>query len=156
MPTLCWYLAYMHCKDQQGQFFEEVKRCVGQPPFSNTNLSNVLTSELLHAGLKETLRLHGHNISPRILQDDTVLKIQGNEYILKKGTVAFSPSTLLNLNPDVFKDPEKWEAERFLENRGPHHEENGTKYDIKKLKIPLLIWGAGTHAVKSFQEVDTD
>ena len=144
MPTLFWYLVYMHCQNRQDEFVEEVKRCVGQSKLVELNLDNVLTSDLLHAGLKETLRIQGHNISPRSLEEDTVLRIKGKEYLLKKGSLAFAPSSLLNWNPDIYANPEMWKVERFLEN---NNDNIGMKYDVKKLKIPLLIWGAGTHTV---------
>jgi cytochrome P450 len=149
MPTLFWWLAYMHAKDQQNEFIEEAKRLVGNGKLADMNLANVLSSELLHAGLKETLRIHGHNMSPRTLDEDLVMTIQGKEYLLKKGTVAFAPSTLVNLNPEIYSDPEAWEVERFLDNKNEY--DGATKYDTKKLKIPLLIWGAGTHAVWSYE-----
>jgi cytochrome P450 len=137
----------MHSKNQQTEFFAEAKRLVGDAKLANMNLANVLSSELLHAGLKETLRIHAHNMSPRTMEEDIVMKIQGKEYLLKKGTVAFAPSTLVNLNPEIYSNPEMWEVERFLDNKNQY--DGATKYDVKKLKIPLLIWGAGTHAVPS-------
>jgi cytochrome P450 len=147
MPTLFWWLAYMHAKNQQHEFIAETKRLVGDGKLANMNLANVLSSELLHAGLKETLRIHGHNMSPRTIEEDMILKIQGKEYLLKKGTVTFAPSTLVNLNPEIYSNPELWDVERFIENKNQY--DGATKYDAKKLKIPLLIWGAGTHAVHS-------
>jgi cytochrome P450 len=137
----------MHSKNQQAEFLAEAKRFVGDAKLANMNFANLLSSELLHAGLKETLRIHGHNMSPRTMEEDIVMKIQGKEYLLKKGSVAFAPSTLVNLNPEIYSNPEMWEVERFLDNKNQH--DGATKYDTKKLKIPLLIWGAGTHAVQS-------
>jgi len=144
MPTLFWYLAYIHYHNRQHEFVEEVKRFVGQSQLVELNLDSVLTSDLLHAGLKETLRIQGHNLSPRSLEEDTVLRIKGKEYLLKKRSLAFAPSSLLNWNPEIYANPEIWKVERFLETKSDNIE---TKYDVKKLKIPLLIWGAGTHAV---------
>jgi cytochrome P450 len=145
MPTLFWWLAYMHAKNQQHEFVAETKRLVGDGKLANMNLANVLSSKLLHAGLKETLRIHGHNMAPRKMEEDLVLKIQGKEYHLKKGSMVFAPSSLVNLNPEIYSDPETWQVERFLDNKNQFG--GATKYDPDKLKIPLLIWGAGIHAV---------
>lgn len=149
MPTLFWWLAYMHTKNQQSEFRAEAKRHAGDTNLANMNLANVLSSELLHSGLKETLRIHAHNLSPRNVEEDIIMKIQEKEYLLKKGSVIFAPSTLVNLNPEIYSNPEAWEVERFLDTTNPY--DGATKYDAKNLKIPLLIWGAGTRAVQSFE-----
>ncbi len=117
---------------------------------SDIDFPKLLSSELLHSALKETLRLQAHNLAPRHLEENTVIKIDGRDYLLKKGTMSFAPSTLVNWNPDIYEDPKTWKAERFLEKvqegDSPANEK-ATKYDKKKLKIPLLIFGAGTHSV---------
>jgi cytochrome P450 len=117
---------------------------------SDIDFTKLVTSELLHSALKETLRLQAHNLSPRQLEEDTIIKIQGKDYLLKKGTMSFAPSTLVNWNADIYEDPMTWKAGRFLdevqEGCSPENTKD-VKYDKKKLKIPLLIFGAGTHAV---------
>lgn len=149
MPTLFWFLAYMHINSLEDQFLNEIRKYTNPPNTSNLNISDIdihklVTSELLQSGLKETLRLQAHNLSPRNLEEDTVLKIEGRDYLLKKGTLAFAPSTLVNWSGDIYKDPMEWKAERFIEKETVKQE---TKYDMKNLKMPLLIWGGGYHQV---------
>jgi cytochrome P450 len=150
MPTLFWFLAYVHVHCTESQFLDEILKHAKQQNSSKIDISDIdfhklLSSELLQSGLKETLRLQAHNISPRNLEEDTSLRIDGRDYLLKKGTLAFAPSTLVNWSADIYKEPKKWKAERFVEKGGLQEQE--TKYDMRKLKMPLLVWGGGSHAV---------
>ena len=69
--------------------------------------------------------------------------------------MTFAPSTLINWNPDIYENPTKWKADRFVEkdvkdeysSEHDHH----TKLDAKKLKFPLPIWGGGIHMVFSLK-----
>jgi len=159
MPTLFWMLAYIHLNSQQQLFIDEIARCSNSTAhdskidISDIDFSKLLSSTLLNSGLKETLRLQGHNISPRNLREDTWIKIHGKEYLLKKGSLAFAPSSLLNLNPDIYEEPEKWKADSFVEKDTANDyigQEQKTKIDAKNLKIPLLIWGGGSHMVRRY------
>ena len=149
MPTLFWFLAYIHINSLEHTFLDEINRYAkiseksSKIDLSNIDFPKLLSSELLHAGLKETLRLQMHNIAPRHLTEDSVITVDGREFLLKKGTFSFAPSTLVNWNPDIYEDPMLWKPERFLEKQV--QEGVNTKYDKTKLKIPLLIWGAGLH-----------
>jgi cytochrome P450 len=113
---------------------------------SDIDFQQLFSSELLQSGLKETLRIQAHNLSPRNLVEDTVVKIEGKEYLLKKGSFAFAPSTLVNWNGDIYNAPTKWKPERFMDKQNEFQEQQ-PKYDMKKLKMPLLIWGGGHHTV---------
>lgn len=156
MPTLFWYLTYIYLTLQQDIFLSEIMKYSSSTDLSNINTSELdfaglLTSDLLNSGLKETLRLQAHNLTPRKMDEDTILKIEGKEYLLKEGTMAFAPSTLINWNPDIYEDPSKWKADRFVEKhvRDEYSSEHDhhTKLDAKKLKFPLPIWGGGLHMV---------
>ena len=156
MPTLFWFLAYIHLNSLENTFLNEIMKSINTSAMaSKINVSDIdftklVASELLHSALKETLRLQAHNLAPRQLEEDTIVKIQGKDYLLKKGTMSFAPSTLVNWNADIYEDPRTWKADRFLDEvQDGSSPENtkGVKHDKKKLKIPLLIFGAGTHAV---------
>ena len=156
MPTLFWFLAYIHLNSLENTFLHEIMKYTNTSAKSSKinvfdiDFTKLLSSVLLHSALKETLRLQAHNLAPRHLEEDTVLKIQGKDYLLKKGTMSFAPSTLVNWNADIYEDPKKWKAERFLDkvkDGGSPENVKGVKYDKKKLKFPLLIFGAGAHAV---------
>ena len=156
MPTLFWFLAYIHLNSLENTFLNEIIQSTNaSAKSSKINVSDIdftglLNSELLHSALKETLRLQTHNLAPRHLEEDTVVKIQGKDYLLKKGTMSFAPSTLVNWNADIYEDPKTWKSERFLDKGqegGSPKNEKCVKYDKTKLKIPLLIFGAGPHAV---------
>jgi cytochrome P450 len=157
MPTLFWYLAYIHLTAQQDKFFSEIMKYSNLDPFSTKNTSGIdfhklLTSDLLISGLKETLRLQAHNLAPRQMDEDTVLKIDGKEYLLRKGTMTFAPSTLINLNSDIYENPGQWKADRFLEkdiNKDHSEHDHPARVDAKKLKHSLMIWGGGIHMVIS-------
>lgn len=154
MSTLFWLLAYIHLNSQQVDFIEEIKKYTASSTSStltDTDFHKLLSSLLLNSALKETLRIQAHNISPRNMEQDTLIKINGRDYLLRKGTLAFAPSTLVNWNPDIYPEPQKWKADRFIEKDVREDEylgaEHGPKFDTKKLKFPLLIWGGGVHMV---------
>jgi cytochrome P450 len=158
MPTLFWYLSYIHLTSQQDLFFSEIMQYSNPTNSSSIDTSEIdfhrlLTSDLLNSGLKETLRLQAHNLSPRKMDEDTILKIEGKEYLLRKGTMTFAPSTLINWNPDIYENPTKWKADRFVEkdvkDEYSSEQDHHTKLDAKKLKFPLPIWGGGIHMVLS-------
>src|SRR5271168_2287175 len=119
MPTLFWFLTYLHRTSKEKLFRSEILRYVKEPRLSRSesdiDFHKLLTSELLNSGLKETLRLQGHSLAPRDLLDDTVIKIEGKEYVLKKGSITFAPSTLVNWNPDIYDKPTTWKGDRFVE-----------------------------------------
>src|SRR5271169_394768 len=142
MPTLFWYLAYMHMDSLENKFLDEIMQYTQAQLSSKIKISDIdfhklLSSEFLQSGLKETLRIHAHNLSPRNLVEDTILKIEGKEYLLKKGSFAFAPSTLVNWNAEIHNAPTKWNPERLVDKQVGFREQK-TKYDMKKLKIPLL------------------
>jgi cytochrome P450 len=156
MPTLFWYLVYIHLTSQQGIFLSEIMnystpRSSNEINTSDTDFDKLLTSDLLNSGLKETLRLQAHNLSPRKMDEDTILKVEGKDYLLRKGTMAFAPSTLINWNPDIYEHPAEWKADRFVEKdvreESFSEHEHHIKKDIKKLKFALPIWGGGIHMV---------
>ncbi len=156
MPTVFWYLAYIHLTSQQDIFLSEIMKYSTSVKStkiytSNTDFNRLLTSDLLNSGFKETLRLQAHNLSPRNMDEDSILKIDGKEYLLRKGTMAFAPSTLINLNPEIYERPTEWQADRFVEKdvkeESSSELEHLTKRDVKKLKFALPIWGGGIHMV---------
>jgi cytochrome P450 len=112
MPTLFWFLAYVHVHSLQDKFRTEIMRFSKPTSSSGSSIlqydyAGLLSSELLQSALKETLQIHAHNLSPRNLQEDTIVKVEGRSYLLKKGDVAFAPSTLVNWNPQIYTDPTK-------------------------------------------------
>ena len=157
MPTLFWWLAYLHITFQQDSFRNEVLRYVsstGSPSDSTkfeVDFPKLLSSGLLNSGLKETLRVQAHNLTPRDVIEDTFIKIEGKEYLLKKGSLAFAPSTLVNWNPDIYDQPTTWRGDRFVDKAASDEftavNERETKIDRKRLKFPLVIWGGGPHMV---------
>src|SRR5271170_5925048 len=157
MSILFWLLAYIHLNSQQPDFLHEIEiyTTPSSPPIAaDSDFHKLLSSSsLLNSAFKETLRMQAHNISPRNLEADTLVKVNGREYLLKKGSLAFAPSTLLNWNPDIYPEPQEWKADRFIEKDIRDEEylrvEQGPKLDAKKLKFPLLIWGGGSHMVLS-------
>src|SRR6266496_409305 len=102
MPTLFWFLAYMHLSSLENTFLNEIMQSTNTSANSSKmNVSDIdfpklLSSELLHSALKETLRLQAHNLAPRHLEENTVIKVDGRDHLLKKGTMSFAPSTLVN------------------------------------------------------------
>jgi len=158
MTTLFWFIAYIHLSSQEPRFLEEVEKYT--TPMSSrkvldTDFHKLLSSPFLNSALKETLRIQLHNVFPRYLIEDTLIKISGKEYILKKGSRASAPSTLLNYNPKIYPEPLKWKPDRFLANdaQGTDYleKDEGPKIDVKKLKFPLVIWGGGSHMVLTLE-----
>ena len=154
MSTLFWLLAYIHLNSLQTDFLHEIETYTtasSPPKVADTDFHKLFSSSLLNSALKETLRVQAHNLSPRKVEADTLLKVNGREYLLKKGSLAFAPSTLLNWNPDIYPEPQEWKADRFIEKGVGEEDYTGPeqrpKLDPKKLKFPLLLWGGGAHMV---------
>jgi cytochrome P450 len=160
MPTFFWYLAYILLTLQYDDFIKEIASFSSSsssrtsiPRVSDVDFTKLLSSPLLNSGLKETLRIQNHGLSPRNLDEDTYIKIMGKEYLLKKGTFSFAPSTLVNRKPEIFEEPEEWKADRFIEKdaRDVYLDDgHPAKSDVKKLKT-LMIWGGGAHKVKQLE-----
>jgi sterol 14-demethylase len=87
---------------------------------------------LLHAAMKETLRMH----PPLILLMRKVLEpISYNQYVIPKGDIAVvSPSVAHRLS-DVFKNPDEFNPDRFL----------GENAEDQIQKFSFVAFGAGRH-----------
>jgi len=154
MPTLFWFLAYIHVHSQQQEFLSEVLNYTSSPSSPNLkafDFKNLTKSELLNSGFKETLRMQAHSITPRDLLADTMIVVEGKEYLLKKGSLALAPNTLVNHNPEIYKNPKEWFPERFLQ-RAADDEISAEGIPTRSItskgaNLPLLIWGGGSHMV---------
>ena len=99
--------------DVQQRVFEEVQSILGDEdrPVEAEDLSKM---EYLDWVIKESLRLFpaGSVIPRRASQDTTV-----GGFVVPKGSVVFLNITSLHRNPDIFKDPLKFDPTRFSPER---------------------------------------
>ncbi|KAM4687309.1 cytochrome P450 7B1 [Discoglossus pictus] len=95
----------------------------------------------LGSAIKETFRLCSASMNIRVVQDDFLLELEGNQAVsLRKGDfVALYPPTL-HKDPEVYEDPEEYKYDRFVENG---HEKTTFYKNGKKLKYFLMPFGSG-------------
>nr|XP_033819166.1 prostacyclin synthase [Geotrypetes seraphini] len=109
--------------------------------------------------LSETLRLTGTPFITREVLEDMPLKLaDGREYRLRKGDrLCLFPYLSPQMDSEVYKDPEKFKYDRFLNADGTKKED--FYKGGKKLKYYNMPWGAGNnvcigklHAINSIKQ----
>uniref|UniRef100_A0A453QA65 Obtusifoliol 14-alpha demethylase n=1 Tax=Aegilops tauschii subsp. strangulata TaxID=200361 RepID=A0A453QA65_AEGTS len=95
--------------------------------------------DTLHRCVKEVLRLHppAMMLLRHARQSFTVRTSEGDEYEVPEGRTVASPLVIHNRLPHVFRDPEKYEPDRF----GP-----GIGEDIAGGAFSYTAFGGGRHA----------
>jgi len=97
------------------------------------SINSLAEMNLLHAVMKETLRLY----PPLILLMRKVLEpISYNGYVISKGDIAVVTPPIAHQLSDVFKNPNEFNPERFL---GDHAEDQIEKFSF-------IAFGAGRHS----------
>lgn len=90
--------------------------------------------DLLHACMKETLRMH----PPLIFLMRKVLEARpalGGRFEIPEGDYVVASPSVAGMLPDVFAEPGKWDPDRFLP---PREEDKGAPFSF-------LGFGAGRH-----------
>lgn len=88
------------------------------PRVETINLDALMTKcPLLMATYLETVRLYGGGWSAKWLEEDVVLKEDGQPtYVLKKGTYAHVLHEIHHSDPKCFPSPHEWQATRHLQD----------------------------------------
>uniref|UniRef100_A0A8R7V2A6 Obtusifoliol 14-alpha demethylase n=2 Tax=Triticum urartu TaxID=4572 RepID=A0A8R7V2A6_TRIUA len=95
--------------------------------------------DTLHRCIKEVLRLHppAMMLLRHARRSFTVRTREGNEYEVTEGRTVASPLVIHNRLPHVFRDPEKYEPDRFGPGRGE---------DVAGGAFSYTAFGGGRHA----------
>ncbi|XP_060099685.1 cytochrome P450 7B1 [Heteronotia binoei] len=95
----------------------------------------------LESALNESLRMSSASMNIRIIKEDFVFKLEGNQEVSlrKEDWVAIYPP-ILHMDPEVYEDPKKYKVDRYIENG----RKKTTFYKQgKKLKYFLMPFGSG-------------
>lgn len=121
------------------QCLEKVRREQGEVLQGNDaalDFDNVQQMNYLQDCVKEALRMYPPLIMlMRYLHEDTEVTAKGQRYVIPKGDIVISSPAVHMRLPDVFKNPDTFDPERFSEERGEH-----------KVPFAYLGFGAGIHA----------
>lgn len=112
---------------------EEQKRVLAEND-DKLNYDALVRMDLMHSGMKETLRMHPPLIflMRKVLEPRSALN--GRFDIPTDDIVVSSPS-IAGMLPDVFAEPSKWDPDRFL---APREEDKAAPYSF-------IGFGAGRH-----------
>lgn len=97
---------------------------------------------LLRWFVSEVLRLQTTNVSPRIVQEDTII---GGRYLLKKGNIVMMPSVAAHRDPNAWgSSATEFDPERFVsqQQKGAEHDHGSPG----QRKVPVAShrsWGRG-------------
>jgi len=117
------------------------------------NVSELLEDPLINSAFSETLRLQVNGLSTRGVEKDTSVTVNGQPYVLEKGTTVFCSMPGVHKDPEIFENPEEFRLKRFIHL---HTKANGS--DIRStpftkngipLRFPFLPWGGGNYMVAS-------
>jgi cytochrome P450 len=86
-------------------------------------------------------------LSVRGVQEDTTVTIEDRLYTLEKDSFAIIATPLIHKDPNIYDNPNDFELEWFLENKGDEPKvfmKNGVP-----VRTPLIPWGGGHFTVSS-------
>lgn len=84
-----------------------VKSCSGN--MLEFDITKLKSDPWIQGFWKETIRLGSTSASARVLQKDEQLE----GYILHEGSLVFLPVQLMHYNPDIFRNPTKFDPDRW-------------------------------------------
>jgi len=150
VPTLFWFISYVVTRPglvtQLRSEIEKnlITRREGDEVTLYVGPSIEERCPLLWACYRETLRLAVHQVFTRtVLKDTTVADGNGQEYLLKEGTVLQMPIRVVH-NYDQYwgDDVTEFNPKRFLNASRKSAEEPGS---VKAIRQAWLPFGSGTH-----------
>lgn len=137
--AIAWAMSWLHrTPDVLSRLTEEI---------SNASLDEMLRSDLLHGVCQESLRLNP--IVPDFLRVlEKPMELDG--IALPKGTTVGILSCLVHANPIIYSDPEKFQPDRWTQQRFKPHEFLafgggvrrciGATMALMEMKIVLVTW----------------
>ncbi|XP_029447245.1 25-hydroxycholesterol 7-alpha-hydroxylase [Rhinatrema bivittatum] len=149
IPATFWTMYYLvrHPKalETVRDEIDHLLQLTGQrkEPGYSIHLTREQLDNLVYLGsaVQESLRMCSASMNIRVVQEDFILKLEGDSAVsLRKGDwVALYPQTL-HKDPEIYKDPEEFKFDRFVENG----KEKTTFYKKgRKLKYYLMPFGSG-------------
>jgi cytochrome P450 len=78
------------------------------------NVPELLSDSLLQACFQETLRLRSQNGSVRIVNEETTIPVNDQEYVVRKGSIVFVLAPLVHMDMEIYSDVTDYLPERFL------------------------------------------
>jgi sterol 14alpha-demethylase len=123
----------VHDKEYMNRVLEE-QRTVLTETNGELTYGTLIKMDLLHAGMKETLRMHPPLIflMRKVIEPRSAL---GGKYEIPVGDYVMTSPSIAGMLPDVFAEPAKWDPDRFLP---PRQEDLAAPYSF-------LGFGAGRH-----------
>ena len=110
---------------------------------------------VLNSALYEALRLQMNALTPRSVEEDTTLSVNGRSYFLRKGETALMPMVGVHKNPEIFDDPHTFHLKRFVyvhdsANNDVYKSQKAFTKSGVKVRNPYVWWGGGHHVVGPF------
>ncbi|KAJ3403211.1 hypothetical protein HDV05_007944 [Chytridiales sp. JEL 0842] len=100
----------------------------------------------LEAGVFETIRLNATSFAPRVTTDQ--VHFSDDVAVIPKGATVYLLFSILHENPEVYRDPARWDPSRFLvkkEEEEGHSEGSGFKVITPQTSWTFTGFGAGRH-----------
>ena len=114
-------------------------------------VSQLLDDPLLNSAFSETLRLQVNGLSTRGVEKDWSITVDGQSYVLEKGTTVFCSMPGFHKDPEIYENPEEFRLRRFihLHTKGGEMDNRATPFTKAgvSLRLPFLPWGGGVHMV---------
>ena len=145
LPTIFWMILFL-LRDKEaygqvmGQVYDVLKTETGwdvstatEFPVLHADVISKMT--LMKSFMWETLRLRSSIHINRELTKDTVVTLDGEQFLLRRGNMIMCTNS--HHDPSVFPDPEALVADRFLEEKD-HFDAKG-----KKIFLPVQAFGHG-------------
>ena len=116
------------------------------------DISKLSKDPVLQSALYETLRLQMNALTPRSVEQDTTLSVNGRSYFLQKGETALMPMVGIHKNPEIYDDPHTFRLKRFVHlhdsaNNDVHQSQKVFTKSGVKVRNPYVWWGGGQHVV---------
>lgn len=113
---------------------QEEQEAVMKQTNGELNYAALVKMDLMHACMKETLRMHPPLIflMRKVLEPRSAL---GGRFNIPENDIVVASPSIAGMLPEVFKEPNRWDPDRFLP---PREEDKAAPYSF-------LGFGAGRH-----------
>jgi cytochrome P450 len=114
------------------------------------NVTALLQDPVLNAAVSETLRLQMNTLSPRAVQQDTLLNVNDQSYAFQKGEMVFIVMAAVHKNPEIYDNPYEFQLKRFISKHSQTDDDASPKDYSKsgvQVRKPFIWWGGGQHIV---------
>jgi len=121
VPSVFWMVANVisntELQQEVLQSMSSSRKGKSSEPFALTEdfeLASLLADPIMLSCTSEVLRMYADSLSIRHVEKDTVLQVDGQEFLAKKGTnVIVSGRAAVHMDEDIYNEPEKFKSKRF-------------------------------------------